>query len=216
MDLKWDYNPNDPALEISCDQVMPDTLKRFYPHQTLKGADTPGLEVKGWTLGPDNKVTIVEDETPIPMPEKTKFVQQFTGTLSHAARTVRHDLLPAVNEIASTQSAPTSKTMQQVDRLSNYIARFPKGSVIYKATEMILAAMYDSALKPHGRHKVGSLIYHRNKNDPPEKIGNIIEVLCKLPHEVVASIAEGEYCSQFITGQTAYWHRVINERMGYP
>jgi hypothetical protein len=49
-----------------------------------------------------------------------------------------------------------------------------------------------------------------------KKIGNIIEVLCKLPHEVVASIAEGEYCSQFITGQTAYWHRVINERMGYP
>ena len=94
--------------------------------------------------------------------------------------------------------------MHQVDRLSNYIARYPKGSVIYKATEMILAAMYNSALRPHGRHKVGSLIYHSNKNDPQEKIGNIIEVLCKLPHEVVAFIAEGEYCSQFITGQTAY------------
>ena len=106
--------------------------------------------------------------------------------------------------------------MKQVDRLSNYIARYPKGSVIYKASEMILTAMYDSALRPYGRHKVGSLLYHCNKVDPPETVGNIIEVLCKLPHEVVASIAEGEYCPQFITGQTAYWHRFINERMGYP
>jgi hypothetical protein len=214
MDLEWDYDPKDPTLEISCDQALPDALKRFYPNQILKGADTPGLEVKGWTLGSDNKVVIVEEDEPIPMPEKTKFVQQFTGTLSHAARIVRHDLMPAVNEIASTQSAPTSKTMQQVDRLSNYIARFPKGSVIYKATDMILKAMYDSALRPHGKHKLGSIIYHSNENDAPEVIGNIIEVLCKLPPDVVASIAEGEYCSQFITGQTAYWHRVINERMG--
>jgi hypothetical protein len=216
MDLKWDYNPENPTLEISCDQVIPDALKRFYPDQTLKGADTPGLDIKGWTLGPDNKVVIADDEEPIPMPEKTKFVQQFTGTLSHAARIVRHDLLPAVNEIASTQSAPTSKTMQQVEKLANYIARFPKGSVIYKTTEMILRAMYDSALRLHGKHKAGAILYHANKNDPPESIGNIIEVLCKLPPNVVASIAEGEYCSQFLTGQTAYWHRVILERMGYP
>ena len=216
MDLEWDYNPNDPSLEISCDQVFPDALKRFYPHQTLKGADTPGLEVKGWTLGPDNKVIVTEEDTPILMPEKTKFVQQFAGTLSHAARIVRHDLLPAVNDIAATQSAPTSKTMQQVDRLANYMARFPKGSVIYKATDMILRAMYDSALRPHGKHKMGSIIYHSCEDDAPEIIGNIIEVLCKLPSNVVASIAEGEYCSQFITGQTAYWHRIILERMGYP
>ena len=164
----------------------------------------------------NNKVVIADDEEPIPMPEKNKFVQQFTGTLSHAARIVRHDLLPAVNEIASTQSAPTSKTMQQVERLANYIARFQKGSVIYKTTEMILRAMYDSALRLHGKHKAGAILYHANKDDPPESIGNIIEVLCKLPPNVVASIAEGEYCSQFLTGQTAYWHRVILEQMGYP
>jgi hypothetical protein len=216
MDLLWDYNPEDPSLEISCDQVIPDALKRFYPNETLKGADTPGLEVKGWTMGPDKKVIVVEDEEPIPMPEKKEFVQQFTGTLSHAARIVRHDLLPAINDIAATQSAPNSKTMQQVDRVSNYIARFPKASVVFKATDMIVEAQYDSALRPHGKHKAGGVVYHGNKDDPPEKIGNITEVICKLPTNVVASIAEGEYCSEFITGQKAYWHRVINERMGYP
>ena len=146
MDLNWDYNPEDPTLEISCDQIIPDALKRFYPNEILKGADTPGIEIKGWTLGTNNKVTTVEEDIPVAMPEKTKFVQQFTGTLSHASRIVRHNLLPAVNDIASTQSAPNSKTMKQVDRLSNYIARFPKASVIFKATDMITKAMYDSAL----------------------------------------------------------------------
>ena len=95
------------------------------------------------------------------MPEKTKFVQQFTGTLSHAARIVRYDLLPAINDIAATQSAPTSKTMQQIDRLANYMAKFPKGSVVYKATDMILKTMYDSALKPHGKHKIGSMMLQK-------------------------------------------------------
>ena len=106
--------------------------------------------------------------------------------------------------------------MQQIDRLSNYISRFPKASVIFKETDMILKAMYDSALRPHGKHRVGAMLYHSNKDDPPEKIGNILEVICKLPPDAVASIAEGEYCSEFLIGQTAYWHRVINERMGYP
>ena len=71
MNLKWDYNPEDPTLEISCDQVIPDALKRFYPNESLKGADTPGIEIKGWTLNSDNKVVIVEDEEPIRMLDKT-------------------------------------------------------------------------------------------------------------------------------------------------
>jgi hypothetical protein len=216
MDLKWDYNPEDPTLEISADQVIPDALKRFYPNITLKGADTPGLEVKGWSIGPDKKVVIVEEEEPTPMPDKKQFVQQITGTLGHVSRIVRHDLLPAINDIAETQSAPTSNTMQQVDRISNYTARFPKASVIFKATDMILRCHYDSALRPHGKHKAGAVIYHSNINDPPEKIGNITDVICKSPPNRVASIAEGEYCAQFLSGQTAYWHRVINEQMGYP
>ena len=57
------------------------------------------------------------------------------------------------------------------------MARFPKGSVINKATDMILKANYYSALRPHGKHKIGSLIYHSNEDDAPEIIGNIIEEL---------------------------------------
>jgi len=135
-------------LEISADQVLPDALKRLYPSTTLKGADTPGLEVKGWSVGPDKKVVVVEEEEPTPVPEKKQLVQQVTGTLGHVSRVVRHDLLPAVSDIAETQSAPTSNTVQQVDPTSNYSARLSKASVIFKATDTILRCHYDSALRP--------------------------------------------------------------------
>ena len=215
MDLKWNYNPENPELDISSDIRVPDALKRFYPGQTLKGADTPGIETTGWTMNSNKEIITVEEPDPEPVPEKTKFVQELTGTSSHLGRVVRHDILPAVNDIAKTQAAPTTKTMAQVDRLSNYMARYPKGSLKFKATDMILRCHYDSSLRPHGRHKAGGVIYHANASDPPEKIGNIVDIICKTPPNAVASIAEGEYCSQLINGQTAYWHRVILEQMGY-
>jgi hypothetical protein len=209
MNLKWDYNPKNPTLEITSDTVIPDLLKRFYPGTTLKGADTPGIPPAHWSIS-------LDESEPLPCPENTKFVQQFAGTVSHLARTVRHDLIPAINEIAESQAAPNSRTMTLITQLANYMARYPKATVTFNATEMQLRCHYDSSLRPHGRHKAGAIIYHANANDPPEFIGNITEVICKLPQNCVASIAEGEYCAQFIAGQAAYWHRVINEQMGYP
>jgi len=80
---------------------------------------------------------------------------------------------------------------------------------------MILRCHYDSALRPHGKHKAGAVIYHSSTSDPPEKVGSITDVVCRSPPNRVASTAEGEYCAQFVSGQTAYWHRVISEQVGY-
>ena len=54
------------------------------------------------------------------------------------------------------------------------------------------------------------------KNDAPEVAGNITEVISKKTPNEVASIAEGEYCTQFIAGQVAIHHRNILEAIGYP
>jgi hypothetical protein len=80
---------------------------------------------------------------------------------------------------------------------------------------MILKAQYDSSLKPHARHKVGGIIYLGNKEAPPEEIGNITEVVSKVPPNAVASIAEGEYAAGFMIGQKAIHHRNILEALGY-
>jgi hypothetical protein len=81
---------------------------------------------------------------------------------------------------------------------------------------MELRAHYDSSLKPHARHKAGVVIYLANKDDPPDKIGNIVEVISKTPPGCVASIAEGEYNSQFISTQGVLSHRTVIEALDYP
>lgn len=211
MALDWDYNPDNPTLRISSNSVIPDGLKRFFPGQELKGADTPSI----FTYKNHNGET-ADNVTPILRPDKTKFVQEFAGTFSHLARTVRYDLVPAINHIAQTQAAPTEDTLKNVNQLANYMARHPDAYIEYKATDMILRAHYDSSLKSNARHKAGIIIYHSDKDAPPEHMGNIIDVTSKLPQNCVASIAEGEYCVQFMAGQQAYYHKLVLEAMNYP
>jgi len=211
--LDWDYSPSDPTLKISANTVVPDGLKRFYPGQQLKGADTPSIFIYHNHY---REAAEPPKPNPTPLPHKTQNTQQFTGTFSHLARTVRHDAVPAINHIAMTQGAPTTETIADVDQLANYFARYPDAFLEFKATDMILRVHYDSSLKEHARHKSGFIIYHSDKDAPPESIGNIVEVSSTLETNAVASIAEGEYCAQFKAGQKAYHHGVMLEAMGYP
>ena len=213
MDLKWDYNPLCPSLQKSSNVATQDGLKRFYPGEVLKGADAPSLF--RFPIGRDGN-PLPPPPPPTPLPSKTQFIQQFAGTYSHQGRTTRPDIVHAVNEIALTQSAPNTDTVGGADHLANYLARYPEAYVEYKATDMILRVHYDSSLKSEGRHRTGGILYHSNSDAKPEEIGNLIEAVSKSPPNRVASIAEGEYCAQFILGQKGYYHRVVLEAMGYP
>jgi len=213
LNIKWNYDPNNPTAKISNDTAIPDSQKRFYPDQKLKGCETPAIYTHY-----NYKGHIDEAKAPEPtyVPDKREFVQQFTGTYSHVARTVRYDLVTAVNNIAESQSAPTTQTLKDIDKLANYTARYLNAYLLFKATDMILKIHYDSSLKPHARHKAGVVFYLSDKNAAPEDIGNITEVVSKKPVNEVASIAEGEYCTQFIAGQIAIHHKNILEAIGYP
>jgi hypothetical protein len=210
MDLKWDYSPDNPTLEYSNNRVIGDGLKRFFPGKTLKGADTPGVYSTRW----NNNVS--QETDPVPMPSIKQLAMEFAGTFSHLGRTVRPDIISSVNEISQTQSNPTDITNRQIIQLANYMARYPIASCLMTATDMQLRCHYDDALRPHARHKAGAVIYHSNSIDPPEKIGNVTEIMCKLPISCVASILEGEYCAGFLAGQMMYNHKVILEELGYP
>ena len=117
LNIEWDYDPINPTAKISNTTAIPDSQKRFYSNQSLKGCETPEIythfNYKGYTVetkAPD----------PIPVPEKTKFVQEFTGTYSHVARIVTYDLVPAINNIAEKNS-----NFKRFDKFANYTARYP-------------------------------------------------------------------------------------------
>jgi hypothetical protein len=214
LDLKWDYNPINPSLEFGNDRVVDDYFKRFLPDKILKGAETPGI-YNNPKFHHNGTPELIDPEPEAKLEHKTE-VQQKAGTLNHQGRTSRYDIVTAVNTIAETQSSPTDLTLKQVDQLENYISRYSYASVRFEATDMELRAHYDSSLKPHARHKAGVVIYLANKDDPPDKIGNIIEVISKTPPGCIASIAEGEYNAQFIATQGSLAHRTVVEALGYP
>ena len=43
LNIKWDYNPNDPTAKISNTTAIPDSQKRFFSDQKLKGCETPSI-----------------------------------------------------------------------------------------------------------------------------------------------------------------------------
>ena len=52
-------------------------------------------------------------------------VQSIIGSLLYYARAIDCNLLPALNTIASSQSSPTERTMQECHHLLDYVASHP-------------------------------------------------------------------------------------------
>ena len=60
-------------------------------------------------------------------------------------RAVDPTMLPALNEIATSQANPTEKTKQQCKMLLDYAATYPSAKIRYYASDMILHADSDAA-----------------------------------------------------------------------
>ena len=66
------------------------------------------------------------------------FVQEVTGVLLFYSRAVDLTMLIAVNKISSDQSKPTKATMEAVDRLLSYAARYPNATIVLRPSNMQL------------------------------------------------------------------------------
>ena len=212
MMLKWEYDLPIPRLTLDSPTVVPDALKRFCPNRVLKGKDTPSI-YKPPSYGKSSN----SQAAPIDKPECKKFVQQVTGTFSHYSRTIDYTMLEAVNTISQKQANPTSETMEQVERLLNYAARYPNNKLVMEASDMILRSQYDASFQclPDGRSKVGYIHYLANKNDPPEKVRNIFDATSKVLHANAASVVEAEYGAAFLSGQDAYAYANTLNSLGH-
>ena len=211
MRLNWNYDVNNPTLEIDAPDTMPKALARFADKSILRGKNTPSRYQQP-TYGPSstNDLPIV-----IPHPECKERVQQIAGTFLHYARTIDYTMLEAVNTIGRTQAAPTSETLLDVDQLLHYAARFPNNKLVFKASDMILRCMYDAShMIPHG--KAGAIFYASNATDPPEVVYNVFDVLYKVIPYVTASASESEYTAAFLAGQQGHFYRNVFEALGHP
>ena len=75
----------------------------------------------------------------------TQCVQSITITFLHYGCAVDPCILPALNEIASEQSKPTTDTIIKFDMLMDYLRTNPDAIICYQTSDMILKIVSDAA-----------------------------------------------------------------------
>ena len=72
-----------------------------------------------------------------------KWIQWITGALFYYAQIVNNNLLVALSGIGAQQANDTEDTGTTIKQLLNYVATYPKYSIFYHASDMVLAAQFD-------------------------------------------------------------------------
>ena len=77
--------------------------------------------------------------------EQMKRIQRIVGALLYYAIAQDNTYLPAVCDIAREQKHATERTLEKVDRLLAYAAKYPNNILEYKKSDMILRVYSDGS-----------------------------------------------------------------------
>ena len=216
MNLKWNYDPMNPSVEISNEETVPKSLARFDKENSIKRRKTPSKYVPpvyGTNDVDTEKETVVKH-----VPEMKNFVQSANGTYLFYGRIIDYSILEQTNTIGQSQGNPTTDTVDQVNHLIGYLKEYPDTKLVIKGNDMQLRVMYDASfMTAHARKSKGGAIYYlANVNDPKELTENIFDVDAFIIPCMCASVAEAEYATAFHSGQKAYFYRNVLEFLDYP
>ena len=210
--LRFDNDKRTVALS------MPDyirkSLLRFAPH-LVHGAASPMIYTP-----PVYGTPQLTPDTPAARaltPEEKLLVQQIVGVFLYYARCVDPTFLPAVNDIASDMSNPTTVLLDKCNRLLAYAASYPNNETVYTASDMILHIQSDASYlsRSLARSVAGGCFYMGNI-DQPTHINGTVTAVSNTIDVVVSSAFEAEYGAVFIIAQIAVWVRTILNALGYP
>ena len=154
--LQIDWNYSRGYIDKSIPKSIPDTLKKlnyspkklpqFSPHK-----HTPIIYGK---KGAQQLTT--NDMTQLLPKKDIKPIQAITGTFLYNARAINYPMLPALNEISSTQAKPTEYTKEEYQQLIDYAATYPNVYVQYHASDIVLYVDSDATylVLPQARSRI--------------------------------------------------------------
>ena len=219
--LKIDWNYHHGFADIAMPTYIPNALGKLnHPDPT-----TPQFAPHRWNrpnYGATQQFAPLEDTTTtLPPSDKTR-IQSITGTLLYYGRAVDSTILPAVNDIASTQARPTEQTVNKATMLLDYLKTYPQAKVRFYSSDMVLHADSDAAylVLPGAKSRVAGYFYLSEKppkNTPPRPFTNgAIHVECKTLRHVVSSAAEAETAALFSNAKTIIDLRRSLHALGHP
>ena len=82
------------------------------------------------------------------------------GALLYVVRAVNNKLLVALSAIGSQQAAATEETAAAIEQLLDYVATYPNDGILFRKSDMILAAHADAGFlnKSRARSRAGAHI----------------------------------------------------------
>ena len=172
MSLKWDYDAR--TVELSMPGYIQNALTRF-SHPTPNTLQHSPFKWFQPTYGAKVQYATPEDTSPIISTKDTKRIQQVVGTLLYYARAIDNTMLPALNDIAANQSAPTQTTAEDITRLLDYCASHPDATIKFHASDMILHIHSDASYlsAPKARSKVGGFSISARTQAIPKNLKTI-------------------------------------------
>ena len=217
MNLKWNYDPANPSLEISNAETAPKSFARFDKDNSIKRRKTPSKYTPP-VYGKETTDVETEAAPPEHLPEMKNFVQSVNGTYLFYGRIIDYSILEQTNTIGQSQGNPTADTVDQVNHLIGYMKEYPDTKLVVKGNDMQFRVMYDASfMTAHARKSKGGAVYYlSNITDPKELTENIFDVDAFVIPNMCASVAEAEYATAFHSGQKAYFYRNVLEFLGYP
>ena len=122
--------------------------------------------------------------------KRIKRVQIIVGGLLFIGRAFNNKLLVALSAIGAHQAAAIEATNGAVDQLLNYVATHPNDGLLFRASDMILAAHADVGFnnETKGRSRAGAHIFlSENLHIPP--MNGAVLTIAQIIKSVMASVA---------------------------
>jgi hypothetical protein len=153
----------------------------------------------------------------------TQRIQAIAGTFLYYTRGVDPTILPALNELASEQAAPTTDTETKPKMLMDYLHTHPAVTIQYHASVMVLHVESDAdcLVLPKAQSRAAGHYFFSNWPRPaPHKHNPApngpIHTLCKTIKNVMSSAAESETGGVYMNGKESIPIRTTASERGHP
>ena len=115
-------------------------LRNKYGHLTPKNPQYSPHKHQLIVYGAKQQIVQPTDNSPTLNIKGIKKVQVIVGDLIYVVREVNNKILVALSAIGSQQAASTKETSDAIEQLLDYVATYSDDGIIFRKSDMILAA----------------------------------------------------------------------------
>ena len=119
-------------------------LRNKYGHLTRKKPQYSPHKHRPIDYVAQQKIVQPTDTSPPLNYKGIKRVQGIVGDLLYVGRAVNNKLLVALSDIGSQQGGSTEESADAIEQLLDYVATYPDDGILYRKSDMILAAHSDA------------------------------------------------------------------------